>query len=458
MDEETVKNTIDNAEEILKECFDMLLEFKHGEGNFNAILFDFQPKLADCLYGLMLFYKALQKEKQQLITIKNNYNKKDFSELMSRNASFSKMVSKTIELGKSLGDAFAWFFFCDNRIELDKHFDHEPTGLYVSGIGGLGELEFIKNNKFIDGFFVLYHGITTMLRIGDFSLYDARLGIVGVGELKTMRNGDKLNIAANVTSKVKLCIDGAKHISNSKSFECNIQRLQNDFPKLRNQLSMHSELMKAEGSTKSDEIYAEYEYGLLDQLQQNNSMAINSDKSLLLLAQYSQFDNLFSILSQKEDAIKPPDNFFENAQNLITNCNDLDSFIIGHIANQVNRLSIPILWWNISNKLCRDIYFGKVSIITVFNPAKLLMCYVNDGFTVSMGCEFKNIKITKEFQNNEISIGNFESICYLITNGLMKTNAVYESARLITKAIEAGEFEPNTSISMQIHLNNFGKH
>ena len=413
----------------------MLFEFKQGEGDFGAILYDFQPKLADCLYDLMSFYKMLQNEKQQLIAAKKHYDKKEFSELMSRNASFSKTVSKTIELGKNLGDAFAWFFFCDNRTELDKHFDHEPTGL-----------------------FVLYHGITTMLRIGDFSLYDTRLGIVGVGELKTMRNGDKLNIAANVTSKVKLCIDGAKHISNSKSFECNIQRLQNDFPKLRNQLSMHSELMKAEGSTKSDEIYAEYEYGLLDQLQQNNSMAINSDKSLLLLAQYSQFDNLFSILSQKEDAIKPPDNFFENAQNLITNCNDLDSFIIGHIANQVNRLSIPILWWNISNKLCRDIYFGKVSIITVFNPAKLLMCYVNDGFTVSMGCEFKNIKITKEFQNNEISIGNFESICYLITNGLMKTNAVYESARLITKAIEAGEFEPNTSISMQIHLNNFGKH
>ena len=457
MDEETVKNKIDSAEVILKECFDMLLEFKQGEGNFGAILYDFQPKLADCLYDLMSFYKMLQNEKQQLIATKNHYDKKEFSELMSRNASFSKTVSKTIELGKNLGDAFAWFFFCDNRTELDKHFDHEPTGLFVSGIGGLGELKFIKNNKFIDGLFVLYHGITTMLRIGDFSLYDTRLGIVGVGELKTMRNGDRLNIVANITSKIKVCIDGAKHISNN-SFEYNFQRMQKDFPRLRNQLSMHTELMKPDESAKSDEIYGEYEYRLLDQLQQNNSMAINSDKSLLFLAQYSRFDDIFSIFSHKENIIKPPDNFFENAQNLITNCNDLDSFIIGHIANQVNRLSIPILWWNISNKLCHDIYFGKVSIITVFNPAKLLMCYVNDGFTVSMGCEFENIKITKEFQNNEISIGNFESICYLITNGLMKTNVVYESARLITKAIEAGEFEPNTSISMQIHLNNFGKH
>ena len=114
MDEETVKNKIDTAEVILKECFDMLLEFKQGEGNFGAILYDFQPKLADCLYDLMSFYKMLQNEKQQLIATKNHYDKKEFSELMSRNASFSKTVSKTIELGKNLGDAFAWFFFCDN--------------------------------------------------------------------------------------------------------------------------------------------------------------------------------------------------------------------------------------------------------------------------------------------------------------------------------------------------------
>ncbi|MBE6664141.1 MAG: hypothetical protein E7602_06550 [Ruminococcaceae bacterium] len=169
---------------------------------------------------------------------------------------------------------------------------------------------------------------------------------------------------------------------------------------------------------------------------------------------WANYNNMINDMRYKEECIDVVVSLYSQFLHLLASQVEAVTVKILTKENAV----IPILWWNISNKLCHDIYFGKVSIITVFNPAKLLMCYVNDGFTVSMGCEFKNIKITKEFQNNEISIGNFESICYLITNGLMKTNVVYESARLITKAIEAGEFEPNTSISMQIHLNNFGKH
>ena len=60
-------------------------------------------------------------------------------------------------------------------------------------------LEFIKNNQTIDGLFVVYHGITDMLRVGDFSLYANGIGIVGVGELKSQREGDHISVTANIT-------------------------------------------------------------------------------------------------------------------------------------------------------------------------------------------------------------------------------------------------------------------
>lgn len=142
---EFVKEKISSAETTLDECFEMLLDFKHGRGDLGDILANFQPKLAECLYQLMQFYHELQKEKKHLISQKEKYSKQEFSTMMANNASFSKVVSQTIEIGKNLGDAYVWFFFRDNRSELDKHFQHNTTGLYVGGIGGLGELEFIKN-------------------------------------------------------------------------------------------------------------------------------------------------------------------------------------------------------------------------------------------------------------------------------------------------------------------------
>ncbi len=44
--------------------------------------------------------------------------------------------------------------------ELEKHYMHPDNGLFVSGIGGRGEIEFIKGNPTIDGYLVVYHAIT----------------------------------------------------------------------------------------------------------------------------------------------------------------------------------------------------------------------------------------------------------------------------------------------------------
>ena len=199
-----VKCIIDSAEKILYECFEMLLSLKHARDNLGDIILTFQPKLAECLYNLMQFYHKLKSENKDLISQKSSYDAVDFSKAMAENASFQRIIKTTIEIGKSLGDAYAWFFFRDNKLELNKHFSHKSTGLYTSGIGGLGELEFIKNTQNIDGLYVLYHGITSMLRIGDFSLYALDGGIVGVGELKTKHEEDTLKVFATITTKVSI--------------------------------------------------------------------------------------------------------------------------------------------------------------------------------------------------------------------------------------------------------------
>lgn len=65
-----VQQRINDAEAVLRECFDSLISIKRTKDNAVDAALRFQPKLADCLYSLMQFYKELQAEKRLLISKK----------------------------------------------------------------------------------------------------------------------------------------------------------------------------------------------------------------------------------------------------------------------------------------------------------------------------------------------------------------------------------------------------
>lgn len=451
-----VKFEVNSAEQALLKCFDMLIDFKHAKGNFNSILLSFQPLLADILYNLMAFYQELQSEKKQLVSEKSQYDKEFFLKSIRDNAAYSKIIKATIELGKSLGDAYAWFFFKDNRTELDKHFDHESTGLFVGGVGGRGELTLIKDISCIDGLYVIYHSITSMLRIGDFSLYDPKVGIVGVGEIKTKELSDGLQIDVNITSKSNINPSVLGSIADS-SFEEKMKLMQQDFPKLSKQLSAHSELLGTNAPNHSTDLYTSYEYELVDNLSQGNPVVINEDRSLMLYVSWSKFNSLFDILFEQEEIDKLPDSFEENAKKLVVPSSLYNEVSISRLTTQSSRLSIPVLWWHINESICKEIYFKRIDIATMFNPAKLLEMFVKDGFVVSAPDKLKNIKIYKIRENEKIEIEHFDSLCYLTSHNLMKTKDVFALSKEVITSIENGNFNIGSKINMQIHLSNFDK-
>ena len=452
---EKAYQVISNAESVLEECFEMLLDFKHGGENIGKALTEFQPKLAESLYSLMQFYQELKAEKDLLISRKTSFDAAEFSRKMAFNAKLSQIVSKTISLGKNMGDAYAWFFYRDNRDELDKHFSHKPTGLFVAGIGGRGELEFIKNCTNIDGLFVLYHGITNILRIGDFSLYDSEHGIVGVGELKTIQVEDHLRVTANITSKVNIGPPSEAKSYTSDDFEASINTLQKSFPKIRKQLQAQDNLLKATEPGPSVSLMSSYEYDLINRLTPSSPVVINQDNSLMLVAGWSKYNALFDVLISDEDADGLPDNLVDLANQLFKPPSQYNEFILGKLNAQASLLSIPLLWWDINDNACHNIYFYKMCIETVFNPAKLLQFYIDDGFQISNFGKLDDIKINKTVGTQRVGVGNFSSICYLITNGLMATPYVYAFSKKITNAILSGTYPPNSKIDMHIHLNNF---
>lgn len=453
---EEASRNISTAETVLNECFEMLLDLKHGRENLGKAITEFQPKLAECLYSLMQFYQEIKAEKDLLISQKTSFDAQEFSRKMAVNAKLSQVVSKTISIGKNMGDAYAWFFYRDNRDELDKHFMHQPTGLFVAGIGGRGELEFIKNCNNIDGLFVLYHGITNILRIGDFSLYESEHGIVGVGELKTIQHEDHLRVTANITSKVNINPPTEAKSYTTDDFESSINALQRSFPKIRKQLQTQDNLLKAAEPGPSVSLMSSFEYDLINRLTPSSPVVINQDNSLMLVAGWSKYNDLFDVLISDEDAEGLPDNLVDLSNQLLIPPSQYNEFILGKLNIQTSLLSIPLLWWDIDDDACRNIYFYKMCIETIFNPAKLLQFYIDDGFQVSNFGKLDEINISKTVGKQRVGVGNFSSICYLVTNSLMATPHVYAFSKKITNAILSGTYPPNSKIDMHIHLNNYG--
>ena len=452
--EETVKRNIDAAEEILNKCFGMLMEIKHASDTLGDAIMNFQLLLADCLYDMMGFYQELQAEKDFIISQKSKWEQVLFKDAITTNAKYLKVVKEVITIGKTLGDAFSWFFYSKNRSELDMHLEHPSTGLFVAGVGGKGEIEFIKNNQTIDGLFVVYHGITDMLRVGDFSLYANGIGIVGIGELKSQREGDRISVTANITSKVNIKTP-AEAVGSELSFEERIKLLAKSFPSLPKQMEAQDRLMKIKECERSSNFYADYEYDVVSSLSPKSPIALNTDNSLLLCAAWSKHNSLFDILFDDEH-IDAPEGLSTYALELMKPESPYNEAIIGEIDTQMFFPRMPILWWKISDELCRDIYFKRVSISTVFNPAKLLKLFTDKGFRVVSIGKTQDIKLEKVTDGKRMEFGSLQMYMDLIHHSMMRTEAVFAIAKRVIDEFESGKIPSGTKIDMHIHLNNFG--
>ena len=184
---------------------------------------------------------------------------------------------------------------------------------------------------------------------------------------------------------------------------------------------------------------------------------MNRDNSLLLLANWSKYKSLFEVLSEDEPINEYPEDLANKLETLMMPSSPYNEAIISEITTQMDILRIPVLWWHVDDEMCRDLYFERVNIATIFNPAKLLQLFVDDGFTVSRLGKLKDIEIFKMKDNHTIYMEHFESICGLISQNLMRTEDAYVFVHKILSNIEDGEYQENTKIDMRIHLCNFGE-
>jgi hypothetical protein len=91
-----------------------------------------------------------------------------------------------IHIGRSIGDAYAWFFYQNEREFLRQHMQEPRLDVMSTGVGGIGELETVRNVPKIGEYLVLHHCTTGMLRLGDITLINLDgPRVAGIGEMKS---------------------------------------------------------------------------------------------------------------------------------------------------------------------------------------------------------------------------------------------------------------------------------
>lgn len=456
MNTEEMKGIIDRAEKELDECFQLLMCIKHGKFENIDPFLQFQPKLADCMYELMQQYKKIIAAERETISQKKNFATDDFTEKMRGFAQGKEAIKKAMETGKAMGDGFAWFFYRNSPEELEKHYEHEKNTMFVTGVGGRGEIEFIRKTQKMDGFFVLYHSITNMLRVGDFSLCSVDGHVIGLGELKSRLVNDHFNITAYVTSKVKISNQNGKKKDNDTNGEVNPspQRLERQLKGQEKLLTRRAE------DTKKEDRKIGYQYGLIEEaLDSPECLSINADNSMIVLA-IRQEGSLWNVLTTEYEPVRDnEEEIVQMVQKTVIDNSEYNVIQYQQIDLDMLPFRKPILWWELHDDIIQGILFHKIAVLTIYNIGHFYEKLKAQGYTVEKcnNAQANKItfKVTKKLDRGILQLEAVQMLLDLIVHDFIPQDEIVNCIEMSVPQI-LGLGENNVKMNFRLHQNLFG--
>lgn len=459
---------IDEVEIEFRTCWKTLTLFKEGPYSATHVtsFLNFQSQLAKALFRLDDTYRQLSKEKDDTIKKKSDLNPDWFLGRMRALAKYQLAIKRVIPIGRALGDSFAWIFYQRERDLLSKHLERERLDHTPPGIGGRGELEFVKQVKHIDGRLVLYHGITTYLRIGDFSLIDLKsLTVRAIGELKTKQvSKDELQLSFTLVSSKPF---PAAKWGGKKSRPQARQKLPAVMEqRFKKQLNVMSASVIQQNPDRSMRSRGNFHYDELKKLAgglKKKSVAYQkAGPGLMLIGLRTRRagSRLASDLlgTGTFDLDKRLKGFADHALRIVNTekapgqQND-NALIIGDLRIETIRGTIPLFWWPVPIDLLEKLFFQEAMIVSLYNPAHLIAKIRDLGFEVetlrNTDSEVPFYRITKTVGKSQIEIG----INYFLTTiqgSLVAEDGVVQTISNLLKEAEAGHIPRNAKVQLSI--------
>ncbi|MGZ5435662.1 MAG: hypothetical protein ACXWID_09365 [Pyrinomonadaceae bacterium] len=458
-----IRKLIDQTQKDYEECWNDLSAWKADPLSMTTeALLEFQPKLASALLRLSDMHHALSKESKSLISKKQMLSPKWFGHRMKTLAAYRGVIAETTKTGKVLGDAFAWLFYQRERKYLRKHFEHAPTQM-PSGLGGKGELAFIKSVRLWEGQITIFHGITNFLRIGDVSFYDPKSGrITAIGELKTEKEVRK-RFLLQVHVRWPKESDEVWPLPSKKSKRTKLTMSRKQQQQLRRQLQTMDasfalrkprETIKLEDKTHLDE------FRQLAKTLQSKSVAFQKAGDGLLLfgftmnGERSYFGRLWPAKT-KEDF----DRRFAGLVEQVHSIMDITQVGSPSNANSIFHSTLdlatfpgttPIFWWSLPLDFIRKLIFHEVTVVTIYNPGHFVRKLRTWGYQVEL--HRTELKVTKRIGDSQLEMGNMHYFVNLIQQHLVREELVLATFENILKRIDSGEILPNSRIDLDFQV------
>ena len=469
-----ITSLIDEAENSFRECWSTLSRLRgrdrtgsSKDADLSAALLDFQPILARTLYDLSEMYRKLHQEKQSVIARKAILTPKWFGHRLALIGEYQRAVKATISIGKRLGDSFAWIFYLSSRDHLLEHGDHQRQFHTPPRIGGLGELAFIESVRMVGGHLVLYHGITTFLRLGDVSYINLKEDnkVAAIGELKTTKVAEgKLNVRLDAVApggeEMSFLAEGILHDDTQEDFSPPPlpQKMEARLGKQVASMGTPFEFSDPEGSMELDHDPRVEELDVLCKKLKTSAFAYRKIGDGLLLVGTRTAKRS---LSSKLLGGNPPgwtvrlQGLEHEAQRIMDQKSSDNEIWLGALNDpnteyQLAPGMVPLFLWPLDTATIEDMYFQNVVIYYLYNPVHLAGKLRRAGFDVISIPGQRGFKVEKRLGDVSLKLENLRYFTHLVTHELWDEDAVVETLNGMVRSVEGGDISPNAKIRMDI--------
>ncbi|MDD5302631.1 MAG: hypothetical protein PHS14_05915 [Elusimicrobia bacterium] len=456
-------NQIDKAEQAYRLCWDILAEFKASmETGKHLRLMDFQPALAQAIHDLDRTFDAIRREERSLVETKGARNHSQFTARMAELGGFREAIDKAIRIGKGLGDAFAWIFYLGSLEMLPEQISKPAVSHTPPGVGGQGELAFVRFFPRFKHYLPIYHGITSFLRSGDFSLVDVRtLKVAALVELKTAQiAGAKHTFTLNIVGQNKLddLSDGFTFTPDDEITDVT-PIIKPDIPgfndRLKRQIGTMGSVLKERAADKNIEQHDAYHTQELRELAKESAVASPAYKQagpgLLLIAlkmpELKLSERLLDPSAPSDFASKLTD-LPKKTIALFNATSKFNSLIISQLHVSLPAGATPLFWWPCDQSFLQKIFFHELWVGTVFNPVHFAEKLTSRGFTIKGEGNPNRWSVYKTTGNMKATIEGFHYFLASIQYHLMREDNVIDMIEKVESA--AKKARPNTRIALNI--------
>jgi hypothetical protein len=474
---ESVTSAIDNAEDSFQKCWEILAVMKRGPipAGFGELFLSFQPTLAGALFQLDEVYRRIGEEKRAAIANKAHVASEQFTAQMREVDGFRDSIRSALKVGRSIGDAFAWFFYGNSQDSITRHLQHPTIPHTPPGVGGKAELAFLDKIRYADCV-VIYHGITSFLRIGDLSFLDLRSGeVIALGELKARKvKPGKAVVTLHMMATDRKRIPFSRVPVAPDALSSGRPELQKDMAdRLERQIGKMRDALKTdkgdpppgvpEGLFENNKIDDGYHVSSLknlsDSLDTSDVAYEHVGSGLLLiglnvLPEASLSERLLG--ADGIDFKARLEQVVEHAVKLVhfKSCNN--SIRFGEISTGFMPGCAPPFWLPINIRFLRKLYFQGVVVSTIYNPAHVLERFRDAGLTVTQSKDGSSYQIEKTLApDRRLILEHSNWFLEVIQHHLMKEEKVIECVVAIMEKMEEGHIPPNTKVQMVINTHVF---